>query len=205
VTAQTPVYGIKYIEPGEPIRNTRQALEDNAYTLEAALVRGGIAPPSAQDLATLAGRVSTNEAAIAVLQTYRATRVTVTATNVAVTLAGLAIPWSAKTARSSASMWSATPAPTRLVAPVAGEYDLSVAVSWPPGTANHALYYLLNGASSFNYFDNEAPPGASFSGEQSAIIRGLELTAGQYIEVGALSSTAQTLSKARATLSLGLL
>jgi hypothetical protein len=58
VTAQTPVYGIKYIVPGEPIRNTRQALEDNANTVEAALIRGGVAPPNAADLATVAGRVA---------------------------------------------------------------------------------------------------------------------------------------------------
>jgi hypothetical protein len=61
MTAQTPIFGIKYIQQGEPARNTRQALEDNAVTIEAALVRGGIAPPAAQDLATLAGRVSALE------------------------------------------------------------------------------------------------------------------------------------------------
>jgi hypothetical protein len=61
MTAQTPVYGIKYPVAGEPIRTTRQILEDNARTVEAALVRGGIAPPAAQDLATLSGRVTALE------------------------------------------------------------------------------------------------------------------------------------------------
>lgn len=62
MAAQTPVYGIKYPVAGEPIRTTRQILEDNAKAVEAAMIRGGIAPPAAQDLATLAGRVSTLEA-----------------------------------------------------------------------------------------------------------------------------------------------
>lgn len=61
MTAQTPVYGIKYIQQGEPIRNTRQALQDNATSIEAALVRGGIAPAGAPDLATLSGRVTVLE------------------------------------------------------------------------------------------------------------------------------------------------
>jgi hypothetical protein len=61
MTQQTPVYGIKYIVPGEPIRNTRQALEDNAKTIEAALVAGGIAPAGAPDIATLSGRVTVLE------------------------------------------------------------------------------------------------------------------------------------------------
>lgn len=44
MTALTPLYGLKYITQGEPIRNTRQALEDNAFTIETALANGAIAP-----------------------------------------------------------------------------------------------------------------------------------------------------------------
>jgi hypothetical protein len=62
VTAKTPVYELEYIVQGEPLRGARLALENNAKTIEAALVRGGIAPPAAQDLATLAGRVTATEA-----------------------------------------------------------------------------------------------------------------------------------------------
>lgn len=44
VTAQTAQYGIKYLEVGQPLVDTRDVMEDNARTIEAALVRGGIAP-----------------------------------------------------------------------------------------------------------------------------------------------------------------
>jgi hypothetical protein len=54
VTAQTPVYGLKYLEVGQPARDTRDVLEDNARSIEAALIRGGIAPTSIQTL-TAAG------------------------------------------------------------------------------------------------------------------------------------------------------
>jgi hypothetical protein len=58
MTAQTPVYGIKYPEIGEPIRTTRQILQDNATAIEAALLAGPASPPNASDLATVAGRVT---------------------------------------------------------------------------------------------------------------------------------------------------
>jgi hypothetical protein len=62
MTAQTPVYGIKYPVPGEPIRTTRQILEDNAKAVEAALIAGPASPPGASDLAVLSGRVTALEA-----------------------------------------------------------------------------------------------------------------------------------------------
>jgi hypothetical protein len=60
MTAQTPVYGIKYPVAGEPIRTTRQILEDNAKAVEAALIRGR-RPARRPDLATLSGRVTALE------------------------------------------------------------------------------------------------------------------------------------------------
>lgn len=59
MTAQTPLYGIKYLVQGEPARNTRQALEDNAKTIEAALASKALVPPTASDYATIQGRVGT--------------------------------------------------------------------------------------------------------------------------------------------------
>jgi hypothetical protein len=50
MTAQTPVYGIKYPVAGEPIRTTRQILEDNAKATEAAMLARAV-PPA--DLAAL--------------------------------------------------------------------------------------------------------------------------------------------------------
>jgi hypothetical protein len=61
VTAQTPLYGIKYLVNGEPIRNTRQALEDNAKTIEAALASVPMSAPGATDLAAVAARVGVVE------------------------------------------------------------------------------------------------------------------------------------------------
>lgn len=69
MTAQTPVYGIKYLTVGEPARNTRAALQANAETIEAALVAGGVAAPGAADLLTVAGRVTTVENRATALET----------------------------------------------------------------------------------------------------------------------------------------
>jgi hypothetical protein len=61
----TPIYGLRYLELGEPARNTRQVLQDNAETIEAALAAGGVAAPGAADLLAVSGRVSVLEAAAA--------------------------------------------------------------------------------------------------------------------------------------------
>lgn len=50
MTAKTPVYGLEYLVQGEPARNTRLALENNAKTIEAALVARGVPPTDLQDL-----------------------------------------------------------------------------------------------------------------------------------------------------------
>ena len=62
MTAETPAYHIKYLVEGEPIKTTRQVMEDNAKTIEAALIAGGIAPPLAPDLAAAVARIGTLEA-----------------------------------------------------------------------------------------------------------------------------------------------
>jgi hypothetical protein len=61
MTAHTPIYGLEYITEGEPLRNTRAALENNAHTIEAALQAGGVAATGASDLLAVSGRVSTLE------------------------------------------------------------------------------------------------------------------------------------------------
>lgn len=63
MTAKTPVYQLEYLVVGEPARNTRAALENNAKSIEAALIAGGVAPPGAQDLLQLSGRVTALEGA----------------------------------------------------------------------------------------------------------------------------------------------
>lgn len=61
ITGITPNFGIEYLIPGEPARNTRAKLQRNAETIDAALTAGGIAPAGAADLVAIAGRVTTLE------------------------------------------------------------------------------------------------------------------------------------------------
>jgi hypothetical protein len=68
VTAQTPVFAIKYPVVGEPIRTTRQILEDNATAIEAALLSRSATPPGASDLTALAARVTSLEVDPVILQ-----------------------------------------------------------------------------------------------------------------------------------------
>lgn len=58
VTGITPIYGIEYLVPGEPARNTRAKMERNAKQIEAALAAGPASPPGAADLLVVSGRVS---------------------------------------------------------------------------------------------------------------------------------------------------
>lgn len=55
VTGTTPFYGIEYLIEGEPAWHTRQKLERNARTVEAALLRGG-APPAWSDAVEFVAR-----------------------------------------------------------------------------------------------------------------------------------------------------
>jgi hypothetical protein len=57
VTAYTPTYQLAYLEVGQPMRDTRAVTQQIAETLEAALIRGGIAPPGVAELAALVARV----------------------------------------------------------------------------------------------------------------------------------------------------
>lgn len=68
VTAQTPVFAIKYPVVGEPIRTTRQILQDNATAIEAALLSRSATPPGASDLTALAARVTSLEVDPVILQ-----------------------------------------------------------------------------------------------------------------------------------------
>lgn len=61
MSAFTQNFQLEFLAPGEPIRNTRAVLERMAKSVDAALTRGGIAPPEAQDLVAVAGRVSSLE------------------------------------------------------------------------------------------------------------------------------------------------
>lgn len=62
IPGRTDVYGIEFLQLGEPIRNTRAKLEANARTIEAALLARGVPATGAPDLAAVSGRVSALEA-----------------------------------------------------------------------------------------------------------------------------------------------
>lgn len=64
MTAKTPVYQLEYLVQGEPVRNTRLALENNAKSIEAALMARGVAAAGAADVLAVSGRVSTLEAGL---------------------------------------------------------------------------------------------------------------------------------------------
>lgn len=57
----TPIYGITWADLDTPLTQLADVTEQAAKTTEAALARGGIAPPAAQDLAAVAGRVAALE------------------------------------------------------------------------------------------------------------------------------------------------
>ena len=58
MTTLTPIYGITKPDDYTVLADIAAVIATNADTLETALKRGGIAPPAAQDLAAVAGRVN---------------------------------------------------------------------------------------------------------------------------------------------------
>lgn len=192
--AYTPNYHIGYLTDATPLIELAAATKQNADALDAAMGRAGYTPPDATSFAALAARVAVVETA--------APRVT--ATGAAVSCAtGAIVPLSftARSTRSLTSMWAAG-APTRLVAPVAGEYDLAVSWSWSGGlTAGlRAFAYRVNGGGA-NFYHVYPQAGA---GEQSATRRGIDLTAGQYVEVLAQQTSGQTINCTGYTATLAL-
>lgn len=82
MTAKTTNFGLEYLTLGEPVRNTRAALQRNAETIDAALTRGGIAPPAAQDLVAVATRTTNLETRATALEQPAGFRATSSVPNV---------------------------------------------------------------------------------------------------------------------------
>lgn len=61
VTGKTPIYEIEYVREGEPAFHLRAKQERQALRLETLLQQRALAPPAAQDLAAVSGRVTTLE------------------------------------------------------------------------------------------------------------------------------------------------
>jgi len=182
----TPNYGLAYLDADTALVDLAAASQTLAERADAALTAGGVAPPGAADLVALSGRVTTLE--------QRRPRVSVktgTFSPASGTLTPVA--FASRSTLSTASMWTASPNPTRLVAPTTGEYDLSVAVPWATGTGQRAIGYAINGGT-FTYLENVTAPAGGFSGEQTALKRSIELTAGQYIELSVLQNSGAALA-----------
>jgi hypothetical protein len=123
---------------------------------------------------------------------------------------GTTVPFDSITARSTASMWSAAN-PTRFVAPENGEYDFSIHLPFAnsPNPGGLSGQIRINGAlpssaGLVGYLEGRAS-NAWFGGEMTALIRGLELNANDYVEAYALQnsdSSRNLAAGARATLSL---
>lgn len=114
------------------------------------------------------------------------------------------VSWTAKTSGSLASMWSAS-SPTRLIVPSSGEYDLSLTVRWAANaTGQRSCSYSVNGAAlgPTSFFHTWNAVGGAFGSEQSAILRGIALTAGQYVELFLLQNSGVALSTGQVTATL---
>jgi len=63
MTIYTPVYGLARLADGQPLRDTALVLQEATDTIEAALLRGAIAPPLPADYSSLVSRVGALETA----------------------------------------------------------------------------------------------------------------------------------------------
>lgn len=77
---------------------------------------------------------------------------------------------------------------SRLTAPVAGVYAISLALTWENGTGEYQIAIRLNGTT-YIAFENEWWPAAATSGPAFAIATAYKLAASDYVEVYAYQAT----------------
>lgn len=191
MTALTPIYGLKYLVQGEPARNTRQALEDNAYTIEAALQARGVAAVGASDLLAVSGRVSVLEGAA-----YRPGKKLWKTGTQSIGNAWVPLTWESRdTLASSVGVFSSANT-SRLVAPKAGRYRVTAVVPYNIATSgNRHLMIRSNSAGNSSAGVHQA---AAVNTNQAGmtilplIADEVVLAAGEYVEAFALSSVAAT-------------
>lgn len=183
----TPIYSVTAMDDDHPLADLALVTRLVADTVEAALVRGGIAPPEAQDLATLAGRVTTLETDVQNGPPGR--RVTKTGGQ-AVTTAWTLLTWeNLASSASGPGMWSAAN-PSRLVATRPGRHRLLLS-----NFGVHAMQVRKNAA------------GNNLNGEQVAALNGasvanlylnvpgdeIPMLAGDYVEAWGVAPAAGTM------------
>jgi hypothetical protein len=208
---RTPLYAIAYFDDQQPLADLDVVSQEVATSLEDALKAGGIATPT---VASLLDEVTARTAAdtalstrATALETARAARVTVTGTTqTATTGTPKVLTFAARTGKSRTDMW-ASANPTRLVAPIAGEYDLSVGIAWAANaTGQRTFAYRISGGA-WTFFHSWNAQTGAYGGEQTALVEGIVLTANQYVEVAGQQSSGGNLDTGavRATLKAALL
>ena len=97
--------------------------------------------------------------------------------------------------------WAST-ATTRVVAPETGPYDLSARLEWAANaTGSRSLAYRISGGA-WVYLDSRVANGGGAGTEQTATDEDVTLTAGQYLELGAMQTSGGTIALNSARLTL---
>lgn len=188
ITGITPVYGIEYLVEGEPLFHTRAKIERNSRTVEAALVRGGVAPPAAQDLAALAGRVT-------LLETLPMCVARATATQSLA--AGVFVPLNFQTTDVNDGGMFTTAAPTRVTITKKGLYRLDGVVAHGgsiPSTVRVGAQLQKNGAAIAMGTKNTAGAAANASSPVDVPSLLVTLNAGDWVSLAGVQSTAAAVS-----------
>lgn len=158
----TPNYGVAYIDGVTPLDQLANVSQQVAQTVDAALGRGGIAPPDATTQAQLAARTTTLETNQAALVTNPPRAVLAPHPTTGQTLGNNAyttLNWQSAPVLSG-MLWS-TAQPSRLIVQTAGLYLLTGCASWALNSAGDRMVALLkNGVTLPASAANSKPPGA---------------------------------------------
>lgn len=158
VSAFTTNFQLEFLAPGEPIKNTRAVLERMTKSIDAALTRGGVAPPAAQDLVAVAGRTTSLETRATNLETRATNLEAAPARHLGTLVPGAAalsqpaawteVALGAELNTSGAIVTRAGAAPGRYVAPRSGYYRVGGAIAFsspPAGSIVRAACIGTNG------------------------------------------------------------
>lgn len=191
MTAKTPVYQLEYIVQGEPIRNTRLALENNAKSIEAALIARGVAAANAPDVLAVSGRVSKLEAPGCVV--YVPNTMVLTSTAAVPQL----VTWTYAAGSTAGLIGTGSPVVGTRLVPVngAGAYDIKARAWFPPNASGtRGIAYRISGGA-WQYLDHRpAVAEAGYGTNMTASDPGVVLTATDYVEFGVWQSSGVTLT-----------
>lgn len=216
----TATYGIAYCDDQTALVDVATVTAQAASTIEDALIRGGIAPPTAADLAQeVSDRIAGDDALGTRVSSLESSRTADEATLTKVASYVTARPSSSRSlavatgstptalvfdsaTQNPAGGWAAGN-PSRLVAVAAGEYDLLLNVLWPASSAGYRFCsYRINGGSWVTFAD-DPNTGTSYGKLATEFVPGLQLAAGDYLEVGVWQDSGATLTLTNTASSMG--